>query len=84
MVDLHGEVHRPARIVVGHHRQIIDDVIQQMCLTNGGADRLGVDVHKMHVQVIVGRLVVEKDAQLVTRHTVLLGDNFLKLTFYHK
>ena len=61
---------------------VVDDVVQEVCVAYRGLRSCVGELGEVHVEVVVGRLVVKVHTQLVVRDTILLLNGFLKKKGY--
>ena len=69
---LHTEANSLLLIIVwGNVLDIIDDIIDEVCLANQCLRGGVFEVCEVDVEVVVGRMVVEVDTKLIAMHTIL-------------
>lgn len=73
-----GEGQSPFLVVGGVHGQVVDDISQEMGSLHGAARGVVAQGSEMHMQVVVGGLVVQVDPQLGARHAKTLPYGLLR------
>lgn len=73
-----GEGQSPFLIVHGVHHQVVNHVCQEMGSLNRAAWGIIAQGSEMHVQVVVGGLVMQVDTQLGSRHAEVLHYSLLR------
>lgn len=73
-----GEGQSPFLVVHGVHGQVVNDISQEMGSLHGAAWCIIAQGSEMHVQVVVGGLVVQVDPQLGAGHTKALPYGLLQ------
>lgn len=73
-----GEGQSPFLVVHGVHGQVVYDIGQEMGSLHGAARRVVAQGSEMHVQVVVGGLVVQVDPQLGAGHAKALHYGLLQ------
>ena len=67
----HHKAQRPLLVVERvNAADVVNDIIQQVGLSNQGARGLVLDVGEVHMEVVVARLVVDIHTELVLIHTI--------------
>lgn len=77
-VSPQGEGQRPLLVVLSIQEQVVNDVLQQVGSLSRDARSVVAQGSEMHVQVVVGGLVVQVDAELGSGHTEAFCYGFLQ------